>query len=339
MLLHAELFDILQIYYALLPSNYLPASVNVSFTCLQNFLLDHILWSKHASSYPPSKMYQASFWKWSVSVLENMLHENINTTADDEIDEHIYLKYSEILLSNKTSTTFAKGPPEPCFVSYFYRSVGQDVDSQDHNPSYVNLDTLRIVTILESQSMIEAGTTGLRTWPASIALARYLLGNPELVHAQRVLELGSGVGFLGCIVGSIQTSRSITNVEKQCSLCLTDVNDTVLERCQTNVQLPCNNLQSHPELTCRKFDWSDTLAGDFKEWATSFHNVTQSTDIVIGADLVYDPSLIDPLLATLKIALENQQRISSKGALIALTLRNRSTMAEFCASAGKLLPE
>lgn len=33
-------------------------------------------------------------------------------------------------------------------------------------------------TLLESQTTIEAGTTGLRTWSASLVLAHYLLSNP-----------------------------------------------------------------------------------------------------------------------------------------------------------------
>lgn len=33
-------------------------------------------------------------------------------------------------------------------------------------------------TLLESRTTIEAGTTGLRTWSASLVLAEYLITNP-----------------------------------------------------------------------------------------------------------------------------------------------------------------
>ena len=37
-------------------------------------------------------------------------------------------------------------------------------------------------TLLESRTTIEAGTTGLRTWSASLVLGQYLLAHPGSFH-------------------------------------------------------------------------------------------------------------------------------------------------------------
>jgi len=56
----------------------------------------------------------------------------------------------------------------------------------------------------------------------------------DVVRNHRVLELGSGTGFLGLIIAELQrTSQDLGNT----SLTLTDVNLEVLERCSKNFQL------------------------------------------------------------------------------------------------------
>jgi len=55
-------------------------------------------------------------------------------------------------------------------------------------------------------------------------------------------------------------------------------------------------------------------------------------DLVLGADLVFDPSLIPALVGTLRIALQH-----GAVALIALTVRNQDTLTEFISAAEKSL--
>jgi hypothetical protein len=114
------------------------------------------------------------------------------------------------------------------------------------------------VTLFESRTTIESGTTGLRTWRASFVLAQFLIQNPSttvtcatslflclpahpaILVNKSVLELGSGAGFLGLIVADIQVSSG--GMTRQPALYLTDVNEDVLRRCQENTQLPCSRL-------------------------------------------------------------------------------------------------
>ena len=62
------------------------------------------------------------------------------------------------------------------------------------------------------------------------------------MRRKRVLELGSGVGYLGLVVAAIQLDTPDTeNLEH--SVWLTDVNDVVLSRCRDNLNLPCSELR------------------------------------------------------------------------------------------------
>ncbi len=102
--------------------------------------------------------------------------------------------------------------------------------------------------------VIESGTTGLRTWFASLALAQWFFHHPgttdaslqipfhllfcsaEEVRGHNVLELGCGTGFLGIIVALLQIEHR-GNGEGIGGLCLTDVDESVLQQCHRNIQL------------------------------------------------------------------------------------------------------
>ena len=65
----------------------------------------------------------------------------------------------------------------------------------------------------------------------------------ELLVTSRILELGSGAGFLGITVAQMQVDLPEKQTPTpQVSLFLTDTNDQVLARCSHNVHLDCSEL-------------------------------------------------------------------------------------------------
>jgi len=68
----------------------------------------------------------------------------------------------------------------------------------------------------------------------------------DTVMSKHVLELGSGIGFLGMVVATLQISneRQESVSSGSSSLWLTDVNEEVLSRCRNNVGLPCSKFIS-----------------------------------------------------------------------------------------------
>ncbi|KAF8808016.1 hypothetical protein BYT27DRAFT_7190107 [Phlegmacium glaucopus] len=265
---------------------------------------------------------------------------------DFEIDPRIYEHYLSLLPPsgpnagssnpNTRSQICGRGLPlheSPPTQSYITRFWSLSEPLQDL-PDYVDLQNYYTATLLESRTTIEGGTTGLRTWFASYVLSQYLIMHPESIISKCVLELGSGVGFLGIIVATLQqlsktNFRSLSNVRlpdlSPGSLWLSDLNDEVLNRCRDNLYLPCNISSSHPDLNYLKLDWSGSI--DFEsasEFAALLHQKI-APDIILGADVAFDPSVIPALVGTLKIALQTQPKV----ALIALTVRNKATFEKF----------
>lgn len=142
-------------------------------------------------------------------------------------------------------------PPSPSYVTHYLRLCPETPD------------VIHRITLLESRMTIEQGTTGLRTWPAAHALAAWLGKHPgwllpfsfairsltilyylvERVRGKRVLELGSGVGYLGLVIAAIQLDTTPNQENPESSIWLTDVNNVVLSRCRDNLNLSCSTLR------------------------------------------------------------------------------------------------
>ncbi|KAG8880940.1 hypothetical protein FRB97_000333 [Tulasnella sp. 331] len=146
-----------------------------------------------------------------------------------------------------------------------------------------------------------------------------------LLKDKRVLELGSGAGFLGILVGQLQL-----NTQSSGTLVMTDVNSKVLERCALNLKLDCNGLLAHSSLSLKPLNWFDALPEALTRPYVEQLLRDRAPDLVIGADLVYDPSVIPALCATLQLALSlPRSRVEQAEGLLALTVRREATIEEF----------
>ncbi|KAH9849275.1 hypothetical protein C2E23DRAFT_870795 [Lenzites betulinus] len=323
-MLSNPLFDVLRAYGTLQP----PKSIrkeDITFNPLHSFLLDHILLSHHFEAFPPSKQYQSSFWRWAIDWLEELVADearHILTETFDEIDERIYTHHID-LVQELSSHNLGAIPPSASYLTYLWPS--------EHPPAHPVYPGHANATLLESRTIIEGGTTGLRTWSASLVLAQYLLSS-ELVQGKRALELGCGVGFLGIVSATIQ----LEDAGRTSSLWLTDVHDPVLQRCEDNLRLPCNQSHKHPDLELRTFDWFDAADPQGSSFARALFDQAQP-DVILGADVVYDPSIIPPLIDTLVLALARPNRGNRRKAYIALTQRNEETLLQFVRQAEERL--
>jgi predicted nicotinamide N-methyase len=136
----------------------------------------------------------------------------------------------------------------------------------------------KVVSIVEDVADISHGTTGLKTWQASLMVLEFILANPSLIIGQRVLELGAGCGLLGICCSKLGASK----------VTMTDFEARVLERLDTNVALNGAECEVH------KLDWHEPRRLE--------------CDLVVCADIVYDPSLIPPLCTAIRELLANAKR-------------------------------
>ncbi|KAF9074982.1 hypothetical protein BDP27DRAFT_1287196 [Rhodocollybia butyracea] len=348
MTVRREMFNLLREYAYLAPAKAVHLPTHIPFTEINRCLLDLILLNSHFQKYPPSKQYQRSFWKVIIAELENSLSELQD--EDEEIDHRVLDHYLSILPSSGPVSGSSKADlldhicdrglpkaeaPSKSFVTHFWKHSSDDVFQSEQ----VNLTEYQMSTLEESRTTIENGQTGLRTWFASHLLARYLIQNRDIVEGKRVLELGSGIGFLGIIASSLQQLASEGG-----AIWLTDVNNEVLSQCQRNVQLPCNLSSTHQFIHYRSLDWVEALQPDVGPLEALLQDEIDP-DIVLGADIVrftfhccryhrflqvFDPTLVLPLIALITLALQpGCSHKTQKFAIIALTVRNTETFQLF----------
>ncbi|KAK3296596.1 S-adenosylmethionine-dependent methyltransferase-like protein [Chaetomium fimeti] len=160
------------------------------------------------------------------------------------------------------------------------------------------------ITLLESRSLISAsGTTGLRTWEAALHLGQYLCADPSAVKSRRVLELGTGTGYLAVLCAKYLGSDHVI---------ASDGSDEVVDHLTDSFFL--NGLQGSSEITAMQLSWGHALVGTEVDGG--------ELDTVLGADITYDVSVIPALVATLE---DLTRLFPALSVLIAATERNRAT--------------
>lgn len=168
------------------------------------------------------------------------------------------------------------------------------------------------ITILENRSLISAsGTTGLRTWEAALHLGTYLCQNKDLVQGKRILELGSGTGYLSILCANFLASTHVL---------ASDGSDDVINNLPENFFL--NNLQDSTRVVPMEVKWGHALMGTEEEkW-----NGGRAVDVVLGADITYDKSVIPALVGTIQEVFDLYPRVE---VFISATQRNQETFQVF----------
>lgn len=215
-----------------------------------------------------------------------------------------------------------------------YEQLAVKLKEEKPDFSYKNFllheDDCNAMTIRESNSFIRDGTTGLKLWPASMALAEFIVQNESLFHGKSILELGSGAtGFVGMVL--IKTCRPK-------KVYLSDCHESVIETLIENVSL---NLSKHkaeslensllvrhrlkvldgPELGVLNLPWEnvdkheDELKSEVKP------------DVLLAADVVYDDSLFGDLIK----CITKLFHLASPSLVFYLsqTVRNEETFSKF----------
>ena len=94
----------------------------------------------------------------------------------------------------------------------------------------------------------------------------------------------------------------------------------------------------HPNVRVEQLDWDDASSQADTYLRFKSKLVEINADLVLGADIVFDPQLIPSLVATLVSTLEiPSSETREREALVALTLRNPTTLGLFLSTAGQCL--
>jgi len=180
-----------------------------------------------------------------------------------------------------------------CFKTYSYGGDGVDLPAGD-------------LTLALSLNLFE-GSTGCHAWEAGFFLAEFVFSQRVLFQGRRCLELGSGPGTVGVALARAGAAQ----------VALTDGDGDTVENARRNMGLNVEG-GGGPGVTCEQLRWE--APGRVE------------ADIILGADLLYDPGVIPDLVRLISCARDATG--APAVALIATAVRNEATLAKFLAAAG-----
>ncbi|NXG55810.1 EF2KT methyltransferase, partial [Hemiprocne comata] len=222
-----------------------------------------------------------------------------------------------------------------------YEALAGILNEEESTQCYKNylLPRGACVTLAESVAIISGGTTGLVTWDAALHLAGWAMEHVELFSNRTVLELGSGMGFTGIAI--CKTCNPKTYIFSDCHHCVLNqlrgnirLNGFVLEpeeaagHTQTKPQGPEAGAANYPkpQLVVAELDWGSV---------TEKQLLGLQPDVIIAADVVYDPEITSALLGMLQKLSPSQADRTPPEVYVAFTIRNPDTYLLFQAQLDK----
>ncbi|KAI8607934.1 hypothetical protein BC830DRAFT_1174858 [Chytriomyces sp. MP71] len=296
---------------------------------IQRALLDASVAHPLAVRFPPPLAYKCAFLKHIVSLVDVRTEDHSNGEDWECIDE-LLEAYLALMALKKSANPIGYRS----FVLYAHPSNKDGLN----NESYI--------TLRENSQAISQGTTGLRTWPAALALLAFLQshhgyggGESLAVHGKCVLELGCGVGLVGIACARLGAARVV----------LTDVAETVLATVERNCNINGIPVEREEDLTEKDVvelvegakdphldqDVSPMAVVASLDWGSISQATLQATvfrlraDLIVASDVVYDPSIIPHFVRVLDAFLRFHHAVNATEAYVASTKRSETTYGLF----------
>lgn len=184
--------------------------------------------------------------------------------------------------------------PDPfdTFVHTFNLPSGADametIEGKDGHLSDVCAETVTIVLRgHKAENGQTLNSTGLTLWRAAPILCQFLINNSDLyVRNKCVLELGGGLGLCGILAGLLRSK----------CVYLTDGDSESLQGMRQNVDRN-RSTQGPYNIKCRQLRWGIRLS-EFIMHVSADVRFDGTFDVVMGSDIIYVESILDPLFAT-----------------------------------------
>jgi len=242
--------------------------------------------------FPVDSQYCSRYCRLMLRLLEN--------SDAEQLQELLYEKVGKLYSSSQSDDDVA------AYRTYFLSASQPDLT----------------VSVRESRAVISGGTTGLSTWTAGQSLAGWLDSRPHLLSGNTILELGAGAGLTGIFA----LKRWRTEIrEYTFTDCHTKVLDNLKHNLRTNLaDWRCSQDSEVFQLENAEDKTLARVRG--LDWETFSETEALCADLILGADIVFDPSLLPSLVNTLRALLANRKK---SRALLACCVRNMQTFHLF----------
>jgi hypothetical protein len=183
-----------------------------------------------------------------------------------------------------------------------YKKVGVDIphfdaDTSEDDPE----ENLHIDIFCSTAASTDFDLTGQILWPVSVLLSHYLASKQgrAILKGRNIVELGAGCGLAGLAAAPFCDQVVITDGE------------------EVIMDLLKKNEDYRENVTALPFTWG--MRKDLNDILATMENA--SVDVVVAADVVQWPTVIEPLLHSVKALLWNSR--SDKPSLV-LGIVNRA---------------
>ncbi|XP_062230721.1 uncharacterized protein LOC133928415 [Phragmites australis] len=238
---------------------------------VQNFLLESCIGNKADGRQNCT---------YATTILKKIIAE-VELSSSVVIDG-LYEEFVERMLSKAKDSLLNR-------ADHIYKDISFLSSTHDNNSPRL----LSVVARLSCSSNMLEGDTGCSLWPASLFLSEFILSYPKVFSKKCCFELGSGVGLVGVCLNYVGASKVI----------LTDGDASTLTNMKANMEL--NNLcieqedstilkESTNKVECKYLSWEEVSERDL--WGYQL-------DIVLGADIIYDPVCVPHLVRVLSMLL------------------------------------
>ncbi|KAA8545076.1 hypothetical protein F0562_019825 [Nyssa sinensis] len=249
---------------------------------VQSFIWDHCISKADGKCHAP---YLKSFLKKLILDVES---------RGSEVLDKLYEKYAFYMTSLKDDDV-AKGNSRvlKC-ISFLFPKNGLEGPSC---PKLMNLE----VPLQCSLNMLE-GDTGCCIWPSSLYLSEFILSCPEIFSNKSCFEVGSGVGLVGICLAHVKASKVI----------LSDGDLSSLANMKLNLEL--NQLRTRTDFPERATQNPNTVQSIYLPWESALETELQDSvvDIILGADVIYDPLCLPHLIRVLAAVLSREKSYSDR---------------------------
>ncbi|KAI3794521.1 hypothetical protein L1987_37153 [Smallanthus sonchifolius] len=244
---------------------------------VQHFIWDQCIRKTYGKGHTP---YITSFLKKVILEVES---------AGDAVIDELYEQLAFYMTSLK-GDDLAKGSSRVIQeISFLY--------STDHVEAGVCRSPRKVVVPLNCSLNMLEGDTGCSIWPSSLFLSEFILSCPELFSMKSCFELGSGVGLVGICLAHVKPSKVVLSDGDLSTLANLKLN---LELNHMNIHIGSSEsiLQDPCNVKCLHLPWESAVESDLRDLMP---------DIVLGADVIYDPQCIPHLVRVIATLLTTKK--------------------------------
>lgn len=227
-----------------------------------------------------------------------------------DVDEEIFLLYT---LNAKAFHDGGLG-----YVNHSTDRIFVSIDGSTWTSSLSdrNLSGLIVPIYQDTTSLRSAkGNTGSVLWRSTVELAiRFregVLFDLEQLKEARVLELGAGTGALPALLGGLSQRWLATDLDELTPLIRKNVAGTPEVKVAALDWFDFSNPPSAHTALIRKKEVLDQLEG--------------APDVIVACDCIYNPGLLDALIATLNVFTERNKTV----VLVSCEMRSDEILADF----------